>query len=137
MAEIRWKHVNWKLTLFTNLQRSVAAGCVFGVVFLFMMLSGGEKEMPRYLPFVMPFLFPIGYFSIYLPTGLILMWLGERVPFGWALSLVGLLFGLLVAAGDPLVFILRQVKPESVPVKDFYFINLSMVLFVHNEGMAE
>lgn len=134
MADIRWKQVLWKETFVLNLQRSFGAGCVLGVIFLFVMASGGDKGMPFFFPFLTPIIFPIGYFLFYMPVGLVLLWLGERVPFGWALSLTGLLFGLPVAAGDPLVFLVRSIKPEWVPVKQFSIINLAIVVFVYHEN---
>lgn len=136
MADIKWKQVDWKQTFVLNLQRAVGAGCVFGLLFLVAILSGSANDMPLLLPFVAPFVFPLGYFTVYMPMGLVFLWLGERVPFGWALSLIGLLLGLLVTAGDPLVFLLRSIKPEWVPVKKFSIINVAIVVFVYYETQA-
>jgi len=119
------KSVVWGPTLLLNFFRSLAAGIAW---FIFSILINSTS--PSLL------LFPIVYFIILLPTGLIAGKLSEAgVPFA---GLFSMFISLLVIVGDPLVYILHKIKPELVPIEKFGFFNLRLIIFVlKNETLGK
>jgi len=122
-----FKNVNWQATLKYNAFRAAGAGIVWCI---FELMSGAGLHA---LPMIVAF--PIGYFIFLLPIGLITAWLsGIGVP--WV-GLVNFLFALMLVVGDPLVFILKKVKPALVPIDRPGFVNFKLVIFIINEPTAE
>ncbi|MHA1215623.1 MAG: tetratricopeptide repeat protein [Candidatus Hodarchaeales archaeon] len=119
-----WKSVVWGPTLLVNFFRSLAAGIVW---FIFSILINSTN--PNLL------LFPIVYFLVLLPIGLIAGKLGETgVPFA---GLFSTFISLLVTVGDPLVYILYTIKPELIPVEKFGLFNLRLIIFVLQDEALE
>lgn len=121
MAEFSFKRdfrsVIWGQTLVLNFFRSFAAGIVWFIVSIFV-----KPANPALL------LFPLVYFLILMPTGIISGKLSEKgVPFA---GLFTKFISLLVAVGDPLVYVLHKIKPGSVPVEKFSFFNFYVIIFV-------
>jgi len=116
-----FKSIIWKETLWLNLLRSFFAGLVWLVV----MSTQIGAEAYIYL------LFPFMYLFILLPMALgghILSSLG--VPFAGVFAAV---LSIMIIVGDPFVFFLHKARPEWVPVKEFSFVNFSVVMFVLDE----
>lgn len=112
-----FKSIDWGSTLYLNFVRSLAAGIVWFII----------SALTHNITFSL-LLFPIVYFVILLPVGIIAGKMSEKgVQFA---GLFAMFISLLVAVGDPVVFILHKFKPEFVPVKDFNFISLKIVIFV-------
>jgi hypothetical protein len=74
---------------------------------------------------------PVGYPFVYLPLGVALRFLGKIFsPF----LFVAFCFSLMVAIGDPLVFLLHKIVKNLVPVKKPAFFSFQMLIFVLDEG---
>ena len=111
------RHVLWKETLWHNALRAVGAGIVWAIL---TGITGIESN-----PAVPLFAIPVTYFFL-LPAGLLASWLSS-IPF------VGLIAGfvaLLVAVGDPLVYVLSQFQPRWVPVGRPDIFSLRIIVFV-------
>jgi hypothetical protein len=120
-----FKNINWPATLKYNALRAAAAGIVWCIFQL--MAGAGVHALPTIIAF------PIGYFIFLLPIGLVTAWLsGMGVP--WV-GLVNFLFALMLVVGDPLVFILKKMKPEFVPVEKTGFVNFKLVIFIIDEPL--
>jgi hypothetical protein len=112
------RHVLWKETLWHNALRAVAGGIVWALL----TAVTGIKSNPA----VPLFIIPITYFFFLLPAGLLASWL-SFIPF------VGLIAGfiaLLVAVGDPLVYVLNQFQPRWVPIDRPDIFSLRIIVFV-------
>jgi len=127
-----YKYINWEKTLIVNSLRAGATGCVYLVFFLFALLTEGqhsnfETQFIFVLIFI-PIIAPIAYLIIYLPIGLICTFLSNKgVPFvGW----FSLLLSIVLMLGDPLIYIIKKVKPNLVPVEYYSLINFTMIIFV-------
>jgi len=122
-----FKNINWQATLIYNLFRAFGAGIVFCI---FQLISGEGLKALVLIPG-----YPIMYFIFLLPVGLTLNWLtGLGVPVvGW----LNIIFALLVAIGDPLVFIFKKIKPELVPVDKPSFFSFKIVIFIVNEPIVD
>ena len=125
-----FKRIDWGPTLLIGFERSLAAGLVWFVVSLFVPAIPVLSELSSGDSWVYLF-FPITYFLVILPAGLILSLLG-RLP-----GIVRLSFGLMVpfcalfvAVGDPFVFIVHKIKPTIVPVENYGFLNFNYMIFV-------
>lgn len=114
-----FKSVNWSGTLKYNSLRAAGAGvvwCLLGVV------AGAKWQALQML------LFPICYYVFFLPIGLIAAWLsGLGVP--WV-GLLAAIFAFFVGVGDPLVFVLKKVRPDLVPAESVKFFSLKTVIFL-------
>lgn len=121
---IDFKNVQWKPTLQLHLIRSVAAGLVWLVIFLF-----ADRTAPWWgMPVILPFIYFLGL-PIYLGIAKIAAAFGDMgKAFGGFIILV-LAIGILV--GDPLVYVLHQKRPDLVPVERFKFVNFATILFVY------
>lgn len=116
-----FKHVMWKETLWLNFIRSVGAGIVWFVLGLFMPETKIEQGL------IVLVAFPVVYFIFLMPAGLISSFLSDHIPFvGW----IAIFFAICIVVGDPLVYILKNIKKESVPVEKFNFFNWRIIIFV-------
>jgi len=123
-----FKRINWGQTAHLNLLRAVGAGIVFGAAnLLFPSPQNVGSISSPLLSLAFPIVFPLIYFLLFFPFGCFLRLLGAMgVPFaGLAANIVGI----IVAVGDPLVFILSKVRPTWVPVNKFSFFNFAMIVF--------
>ena len=113
-----WKDIDWKNTFIVNLYRSLTAGIVLCII----LLIGEDENAFAFL------LFPVMYFIVFLPLGLLFSNLCEKYSAVWCL--LAIFISLLVTLGDPLVYILRLIKKELVPVEKFYPLNFKIIIFV-------
>ena len=112
------RHVLWKETLWHNALRAVGAGIVWAILTA---ITGIESN-----PAVPLLAIPVTYFFFLLPAGLLASWL-SFIPF------VGLIAGfiaLLVAVGDPLVYMLSWFQPRWVPLDRPDIFSLRIIVFV-------
>ena len=110
----------WKETFRYNGLRAFGAGIVWAV---YASIDGTAPVSPLLLPIGMP----LGYFMMLLPMGLILSWLSSFFFLaGWVAAFIGL----MVAVGDPFVFVLSKVRPDIVPVERPSFFSLRIIHFV-------
>jgi hypothetical protein len=116
-----FKYVLWKSTLWVNFLRSAAAGLFWCILFLF------SKPISEALPMLA---FPVVYFVIILPVGLVLYFLADYFEI---LLLPAALIAMGIYPGDTIIWIVRKIKPELVPTKEYSFINRALVLFVLDE----
>lgn len=110
MSSSESRKVDWGATIILNLFRTLSAGVTYFILSLFF-------DKPNFALFG----FPIAYLFAILPAALITSSLSKRGVaftglFAWFLCL-------LVAVGDPLLFIVFKIKPELSPVKQFKFFN--------------
>ena len=123
--------VQWGTTARLNVFRAFVAGVVWAVIVLIASLGGPARvgTMPWG---AIPFVAALGYIGL-----AILFVTAARIIAGIAgktgmlgVSAVTFLFGLAIAVGDPLVFMLRRTRPSLVPVARFRPFNAALVLFV-------
>lgn len=120
-----FKKIMWLSTLWVNFLRSLFAGPVFLLIMFFV-----DDRSNSLLPFLM---FPVAYFLCLLPFGIFLYILNDMgVPFAGYLYIF---FSILVALGDPFVFILHKIKPSFVPVYKFNMFNFDIIIFVTNDNI--
>ena len=121
-----FRSVNWGQTILYNLMRAMGAGVVWGIVMLcFVPRTHGEQP---WVAFALPLVFPLGYFCIYLPLGLLAAAVSGVIPFAGLFSiLIALGF---VTPGDPLICILYAIAPRFVPVQRPAFLSLALIYWV-------
>ena len=116
-AKRDWKNIAWKETVQFNVFRSI---CAIPPWLLLTYLSSKHFE------WVM-FLFPVVYFAIFLPMGLVFGWLARiGVPF---MGLISIISSIVIVVGDPIVWIISKIKPDLVPVEKPKFFDLSLIVF--------
>lgn len=125
-----FRKVQWARTFGLNLLRAVSAGIVWAIIRLFMGGEGAGAGLPPW--YMMPVYLPAVYFTFlpffFVTAKIITTFLGKS---GEAVvGLLTLFFGLVVAVGDPLVYLLFKVRPRLVPTQSFSFVNLCIILFV-------
>lgn len=111
--------VLWRETFWLNALRAAGAGVVWGLLILIVEGAPGEG-------LVMLIGMPVTYFFFLLPIGLLAAWL-SWIPF---IGFITGLFALIVAVGDPLVYILKQFRPMWVPVEDPDMFSFQLIGFV-------
>jgi hypothetical protein len=126
-----FNRIAWGRTLWLNLLRAFCAGIVWAIIVLVFGIQLGSGMSSVMLPLIAPIayiFFLIAYLAIakipfIIPVGL----LRELTILAY-----GLILGLAIAVGDPLVFIIHSIKPNLIPVEKFDFINFKMCIFVLN-----
>jgi hypothetical protein len=117
-----FRRIDWPATLRLNLLRAVFAGLFWA---LLQLIAGQASAL---VALVMVAAFPIGYAGFMLPFGLVAAWLASvGVPF--AAWITGV-FAVIVAVGDPLVWVLHRSRPSWVPADRPAFMSLRLVIFV-------
>jgi len=115
------KNLMFKETLWINVLRSFCAGIVWAVISIFMPNDGNPFYFKLLFPFVMPLL--LGTFYM---VSLILKMFN--------LSGLGNILCMFVSVpGDPIVFLLYNLKPELVPVKEYKFLWFVGVILVYDD----
>lgn len=126
--------IAWKTTFLVNLERSFVAGIIWFCVALLSgepLLATTSEELGAW-----PFLFfPLVYFIFLLPAGLVYYFLAGLLSgcgffIGLPVWLCGILVSLSIAVADPILFVISKIKPEIVPVEDYSFISLNLIIFV-------
>jgi hypothetical protein len=117
-----YRRVDWSATARLNLLRSAFAGLVWA---LFQWLAGA---VPGAVAVGTVVAFPLAYAVFMLPFGLLAAWLASvGVPVaGW----FTVVFAVLMAMGDPLVWLVHRNRPSWVPVDRPALMNLRLVIFV-------
>jgi hypothetical protein len=126
--------IQWGKTIALNVMRAFSAGIICTIFILISGTSMGVGSLPA---ITIPFIAPIAYICI-LPFFTIVLVTIEKMPIlvggGFIAKIVSILLPLfvsiLMSLGDPLIYLLHQIKPEFVPIKKFNFINLEWCLFV-------
>lgn len=119
--------INWKQTAILNSMRAVCAGIVLAVVFLF---GGLPKETVMSYLFGMIFI----YWIVIFPMGYLTAKLSEwGVPF---VGIFSLFLSLLIAVGDPLLFILSKIFRQLPVSPDFAPFNLAPIFLVLRDDVV-
>jgi hypothetical protein len=124
--------VLWGKTIWLNLMRAFSAGIVVTLVILLFGVKITEGGLPL---FAIPLIAPLAY--IFIIPALILFFqlnriiIGSNHPLTLLISIFySLSFGVLMALGDPLVFLLHKVNPSLVPQQKYNFMNFVWCIFV-------
>ncbi|NUM45469.1 MAG: hypothetical protein HUU38_12260 [Anaerolineales bacterium] len=113
-----FKHIQWGSTLWLALLRSLSST----VMWFFIALALQDDAAFSMLAF------PVIYFAILLPAGLIASVLNDwGVPFVWFILLMA---SISIIVGDPLLWVINKIKPGIVPVEEYGFINFKLIIFV-------
>jgi len=123
-----FSRIRWKQTLWYNGLRAVCAG--FSMFIIMLLLSEHSAGTGRDFYAVL-LGYPLLYYFGLLPLGLLLSWFSFFFPL---LRLVSFLMGLLVAVGDPWVFLLSRVAPKAVPVRRPAFFSVRLIYYVLSEA---
>lgn len=117
------KNLRFIETIWVNILRSFCAGIVWIIISCFMTSDGNPFYYKLLCPFVMPFVLGLFYVvSIAL----------KLFNLGW----VGNMMCMLVSVpGDPLVFLLHNLKPEWVPVKEYKFLWFVGIILVYDNDI--
>lgn len=122
MSDFSIKNIIWKSTFQVNLIRAGVAAIIWTAIAIF----GGISD-----PWLCLIALPIGYFLIFLPLGIMSIWLNQiGVP--WV-GLISVFTAILVIPADPIVFLIHKSKPHLLPIKDYNFIEPAIVFWVHDE----
>lgn len=126
---VSMRNLNWKLTLLVNFYRFVAGSIVW--FFIALIISVGDPSISSPWSIL---LLPL-YYPVIILVGGGCQWLAQQgVPVvGW----FALFLALIPISGDPLVYFLKQKRPDLVPVEPFRFFNRYIMLYVYNTDSAE
>jgi hypothetical protein len=127
------KNVKWGATIQLNMMRVFFASIIWIPIIA---LSGSKSDTPI---FAIPFIAPIAYICIF-PFMLITLSIIDKIPIllggRFIADIVLLIFpfavGIAIALGDPLVFALKKIQPNLVPMQKFNFVNFVWCIFVLN-----
>lgn len=127
------KNVKWGATIQLNMMRVFFASIIWIPIIA---LSGSKSNTPI---FAIPFIAPIAYICIF-PFMLITLSIIDKIPIllggRFIADIVLLIFpfaiGIAIALGDPLVFALKKIQPNLVPMQKFNFVNFVWCIFVLN-----
>jgi len=115
------KVIMWKETLWYNGMRSLCAGFVGGI--LGVMMGQGNNPLMGVLGA------PLMYFFVLLPLAFFVGMTIDVLPFmGWVALFVAFVAVFVVAIGDPLVFLIKKVFPNAVPVDEPAFFSIRPVI---------
>lgn len=124
-----FRQILWKETIWYNLLRSFAAGCILGLLSLIFSPSETNSSIS-----LAPLLWPFCYLFFFLPVGILFSIL-KNLPF------VGLLAGffsiIAVAIGDPLVFLIHKFAPKAVPVESPSFFSFYLIFWLLDPKESE
>lgn len=116
------KNLLFTQTIILNFLRSFFAGVVWLIFALFTGTAADATVL----------FFPLGT-----PVLLLFFYLLSQVLRIFNLEGIGSIACMFVSVpGDPFVYILKQIKPDIVPVDDFGIINFASVIYVYDNGAA-
>ena len=120
----------WKETLQVNFLRTV---CVLPVLTIALIASG--VEITAILGIII--FYPILYLILGVP---LLLFMKELIlaiggPFGGILVLLLIIpvTIMYISGGDPIMFFLKKIKPELIPLEKYPFISFQLAIFVLKE----
>lgn len=120
-----WKNLKIKETIWINLLRTFSAGVLFMVITFILR----PPDMPLLAPLAFPFFFPIIFLAFFVVAQVL------RV---FKLGGVGQIMCMLFSVpGDPLMYILHNIKPHLVPVKEYSFFMLNSIILVYEDRIDE
>lgn len=114
--------VLWTETLWLNGLRAAGAGIVWGLVSI---LTGSPGQGLGML-----IAMPVSYFIVLVPIGLLASFLTPIPYIGFVAGLISTLFALMVAVGDPIVYVLNKFKPTWVPAEEPDLFSLRIIIFL-------
>ncbi|PSO63208.1 MAG: hypothetical protein BRC36_08575 [Cyanobacteria bacterium QH_2_48_84] len=120
-----FNRVRWKETLWLNFLRAV---CVLPVLIGFTIVSESTDSMISALYFMI--MYPFFYLIVIAPILVLVraIWIVFLGRLAWIPIIpISLIF---IAGGDPIMFLLKKIKPELVPLKQYPFICLDVAMFV-------
>ena len=118
-----FRNINWVPTIWYNALRAICAGLVIGIL----MLIFPQGTEGRFTAIAVPLVWPIAYFIIFLPMGIVFSIL-RNLPF---VGLLAAFFSIVsVAIGDPIVCVLHKFLPKLVPVESPPIFSLNLVFWV-------
>lgn len=117
--------IMWKETLWLNFLR---AFCVLPVLILFNVSQGTEASPLFYAAYPFAYIFMAAPLLI-LVKKMIIIISGELAGILMIIILIPLIF-ISIAGGDPIVFLIKKIKPTLVPVEKYPFISLDLFIFV-------
>lgn len=125
------KNVKWGATIQLNMLRVLFASIIWTPI---IMLSGSKSDMPILaIPFIAPivyiFIFPFMLGTLAIIDKIPIL-LGGRMIADIVLLIFPFAVGIVIALGDPLVFALKKIQPNLVPIQKFNFINFAWCMFV-------
>jgi hypothetical protein len=124
-----FKKVQWGRTLWLNLLRAFSAGFVIAIVVLISGGNTGPNGPPLFtIPFLAPLVYLIALPAYLIATKIFTAFAGNSGGVG--VFIVSVMFGLVLAAGDPLIFALYKIQPTLVPTEKFNFMNFTLCLWV-------
>jgi hypothetical protein len=124
-----YKKVQWGRTLWLNLLRAFAAGLVITIIVLISGGNTGPNGPPLLaIPFLAPLIYLIALPAYLIATKIMATFAGGAGGVG--VLIVSVMFGLVLVAGDPLVFALHKLKPALVPTERFNFMNFTLCIWV-------
>lgn len=112
------KSIDWKASFQVNFLRTISSGLV---LMLILVITGSWKEI-GYAAFFLPLLMPL-LFLILIPISLFFTYVLH-------LGIANVFISILFILGDPLIFILKKLVPQAVPVEKYRFINFAVLLYV-------
>lgn len=128
MKEITWndlKNVCWTPTLKLAAMRFVAAALIWTACAPFLPSGPGAPPPPAWHQMLI--IFPV-LMALALPVVLICQALAQRgVP--W-IGLVPLMASFSVAVGDPILLVLDKMRPGTIPLENFKFMNFAFFILV-------
>ncbi len=108
--------VLWKETIQVNALRLLGAIIAW---FVIMSLSGEDGSSAIAIPVV------------YIPIAVIAM-VGQNFPGSFFFNFFRLMALITILPGDPLVFLLKLVFPQAVPMANYSILNFAYFLYVHS-----
>jgi len=126
-----FRRVQWGATTRVNILRAFAAGLVWMVVATIASVrqTGGSTLLHWW---TIPFITGLGYIGLvmlFLPVAKLLTAFGGDAG-KTGVNVLTFIGGLLVAVGDPLVFMVQRKWPNLVPAERFRPFNAALVVFV-------
>jgi hypothetical protein len=125
------KNVQWRATIQLNMMRVFFASVMWIPIIA---LSGSKSDTPVLaIPFIAPivyvFILPILIATLSIIDKMPIL-LGGRMIADIVLLILPFFIGIAIALGDPLVFALKKIQPNLVPMQKFNFVNFAWCMFV-------
>jgi hypothetical protein len=123
--------INLGRTIWLNSIRVFCTSIVWAIIVFLCGLSSNAS----FSPLLVPVIFPIVYLSCLTWQGIL-----TKMPFllgggnfaNLVINLSDLLLGAGFSIGDPLVFLIYQLRPSLIPIREFKLITIKMYISVFN-----